>query len=133
MDEKEKRKKEVEEQELLELQKAILSAKNQNELILTMQRYNLWREETATNNIKPRSIKNTYDYSIQRQREEYSRNFRLVNPEAKLKTYRQRIGYVTKEQRFQDRIKRARQAGLSEADIELLKKLNMESVLDDED
>jgi len=128
MDEKEQKK--IEEQELMELQKDILSAKNQNELVQAMQRYNLWREETSTNNVKPKPIQNTYNYDISRQRSQHTVNFR--NPEYKLKTYRQRIGYISKEEKLQNRLNRARRLGLSEADIELLKKLSMEDVLDED-
>jgi len=124
-DEKEK----TEEQELEKLKEKILSAKNDNELVKVMQEYNLWMQETANRNIKTRPIKNDFNYDVSEQRRKHAINFN--NPEAKLKTHKERIGYTTEESRIQDKIRKARKMGLTSKDIEFLKKMGLERLLDE--
>jgi len=125
----EKDEKNAENEELLQLEKDILNAKNQNELVQAMQRYNLWLNESSSGNIHVAPIKNDFNYTVADARRKHSINFN--NPEAKLKTHRERIGYTTEESRIQDKIRKARKMGLTSKDIEFLKKMNMERILDE--
>jgi len=123
-------KKDIENEELLQLEKDILNAKDNNELVKAMQRFNLWLNETSNRNIHTAPIKNAFDYTVADARRKHTINLK-GNPGNRLKTVRQRIGYTTNESMFQDRIRKARKAGLNSKDVEFLKKMGLERLLDE--
>ena len=114
--------------DLEQMKQDILSARNQNELIEAMQKYNRWLNEPTTGKISVGSLQNNFDFSPSRERAIKTLTFKKWN---QIKTHRERIGYSTEESRFMDKLNMARKKGLSSKDLEELKKMGLEKLLED--
>ena len=115
--------------DLEKLKQKLLNAKNQNELVKAMQEMNLWMNQ-STMGIKPGHLKNNFDFGVAEKRKKHEFSLK-PKPENRLKVKMQQIGYTTNESEFMDGINRARKAGLSSKDVEQLKQMGLESLLED--